>query len=45
MKIIGVDPGISGGIVLLDTDACTMAALDMLTEGSTKAGNWPPRPC
>ncbi|AFU86809.1 Holliday junction resolvase [Caulobacter phage CcrRogue] len=36
MKIIGVDPGISGGVVLLDTEACSLTVADMPTEPSTK---------
>lgn len=36
MIILGIDPGISGGVVRLDTEACTLAAIDMPVEPSTK---------
>lgn len=32
MKIIGIDPGITGALAFIDTDACTIAMRDMPVE-------------
>lgn len=37
MKIIGIDPGITGAIALIDTDACTIALADMPVEPYLKS--------
>ena len=36
MKVLGIDPGNSGALALIDTEACTLAVVDMPLEVWTK---------
>jgi hypothetical protein len=36
-RILGVDPGISGALALVDTVNCTLAVMDMPTDAATKS--------
>jgi crossover junction endodeoxyribonuclease RuvC len=37
VKILGIDPGKSGGVALIDTTAWTIAVIDMPVEAATKS--------
>jgi crossover junction endodeoxyribonuclease RuvC len=36
-RVIGIDPGKSGGVALIDTEALTLAVVDMPVEAATKS--------
>jgi crossover junction endodeoxyribonuclease RuvC len=38
-RILGIDPGMSGGVALIDTEAFTLAVTDMPVEAATKSRN------
>lgn len=37
MRVLGVDPGMSGGLALIDTELLTIAVTDMPVEAATKS--------
>jgi crossover junction endodeoxyribonuclease RuvC len=37
VRVLGIDPGKSGGVALIDTDALTVAVVDMPVEATTKS--------
>jgi crossover junction endodeoxyribonuclease RuvC len=37
MRVLGIDPGKSGGLALIDTEALTIAVTDMPVEAATKS--------
>ena len=36
MKVCGIDPGIAGAVAVIDTEACTLAVVDMPLEAGVK---------